>query len=194
MIRFRRRRKQNGQPGQLATRMNPALRGSEGDGNLCVCIEDLNHTYGSDDLRKQVLFDNNLELARGEIVIMTGPSGSGKTTLLTLIGALRTVQQGSVQVMGNELAGLSDRALAEVRRDIGFIFQAHNLFESLTARQNVRMALELKSLSRRQADDRAAELLAVLGLGHRVDYKPESLSGGQRQRVAIARRWPTGRR
>jgi putative ABC transport system ATP-binding protein len=187
MMRFRRRRKNNGQPQQSATRTNPALRGSDGENNLCVRIEDLNHTYGAGDLRKQVLFDNDLELARGEIVIMTGPSGSGKTTLLTLIGALRTVQQGSVQVMGAELAGLDDRALADVRRDIGFIFQAHNLFESLTARQNVRMALELKSRSRDDADARAAELLTALGLGHRMDYKPENLSGGQRQRVAIAR-------
>jgi putative ABC transport system ATP-binding protein len=185
-MRFR-RKKQNGQPLRSATRVHPALRGSDSDNNLCVRIEDLNHTYGSGELRKQVLYDNDLELSRGEIVIMTGPSGSGKTTLLTLVGALRTVQDGSVQVMGNELAGLDDRALAEVRRDIGFIFQAHNLFESLTARQNVRMALELKSLAREESEERAAELLQALGLGHRLDYKPESLSGGQRQRVAIAR-------
>ena len=107
-MRFRRRKKQNGQPLQSATRVHPALRGSDSDSNLCVRIEDLNHTYGAGELRKQVLYDNDLELARGEIVIMTGPSGSGKTTLLTLVGALRTVQEGSVQVMGNELAGLDD--------------------------------------------------------------------------------------
>jgi len=187
-MRFRRRRpKTNGQPQVLATSVNPVLRGSDGDHNLCVRIEDLSHHYGSGELKKQVLFDNNLELARGEIVIMTGPSGSGKTTLLTLIGALRTVQEGSIQVLGTELCGLDDHALTEVRRGIGFIFQAHNLFESLTARQNVRMALELKSVPREQADDRAAELLQLLGLGKRLEYKPDSMSGGQRQRVAIAR-------
>jgi len=186
-MRFRRRSKKNGQPQVSATRINPALRGADGERNLGVRIEDLNHTYGTGELRKQVLFDNDLELARGEIVIMTGPSGSGKTTLLTLVGALRTVQDGSVQVMGNELAGLNDHALAEIRRDIGFIFQAHNLFESLTARQNVRMALELKDHSRRAAEERAEELLTALGLAQRMEYKPESLSGGQRQRVAIAR-------
>jgi putative ABC transport system ATP-binding protein len=187
MMRFRRRSKTKGQPQVFATSVNPALRGQDGDRNLCVRIEDLNHWYGTGELRKQVLFDNGLELARGEIVIMTGPSGSGKTTLLTLIGALRTVQEGSIEVLGNELAGLDSQALTEMRRNIGFIFQAHNLFESLSARQNVRMALELKSVPRDEADGRAAELLELLGLGKRLDYKPESLSGGQRQRVAIAR-------
>jgi len=186
---MRLRRKQEPlKPDQVsATRFNPLLRGEAGARNLGVRINHLNHHYGEGELRKQVLFDNQLELARGEIVIMTGPSGSGKTTLLTLIGALRTVQDGSVQVMGREMAGLNDRELVEVRRDIGFIFQAHNLFASLTSRQNVRMALELKMTSRQQADERAGELLTALGLGHRMDYKPESLSGGQRQRVAIAR-------
>ena len=92
---------QTGQPQQSATRTNCPLRTRFGRQAIsCVRIEDLNHAYGAGDLRKQVLFDNDLELARGEIVIMTGPSGSGKTTLLTLIGALRTVQDGSVQVLG----------------------------------------------------------------------------------------------
>ncbi len=186
MMRFR-RAKGNDRPQVFATSVNPVLRGQDGDRNLCVRIDDLNHWYGTGELRKQVLFDNGLELARGEIVIMTGPSGSGKTTLLTLIGALRTVQQGSIEVLGNELAGLDSHALTEMRRNIGFIFQAHNLFESLTARQNVRMALELNSVPSEEADARAAELLELLGLGKRLDYKPESLSGGQRQRVAIAR-------
>ena len=132
MMRFRRRHRQNGQPQASATRINPALRGADGERNLGVRIEELNHTYGSGELRKQVLFDNDLQLAHGEIVIMTGPSGSGKTTLLTLIGALRTVQEGSVEVMGRELAGLDDRGDSwKCAAEIGFIFQAHNLFESL---------------------------------------------------------------
>ncbi|MCS6849926.1 MAG: ATP-binding cassette domain-containing protein, partial [Gemmataceae bacterium] len=114
-------------------------------------------------------------------------SGSGKTTLLTLIGGLRTVQEGSLQVLGQELFGLSNAELVAVRRRIGFIFQAHNLFASLTAYQNVRMALELYSYDPRQRDARIVELLTTLGLGHRIHYKPHQLSGGQRQRVAIAR-------
>src|SRR5947209_4264103 len=102
-----------------------------------IRIRGLNHYYGQGDLRKQVLFDNNLDVYEGQILIMTGPSGSGKTTLLTLMGTLRTVQEGS-EVLGQELAGASQAALVAARRNIGFIFQAHNLFGSLTAMQNVR--------------------------------------------------------
>jgi putative ABC transport system ATP-binding protein len=118
---------------------------------------------------------------------MSGPSGSGKTTLLTLIGALRSVQQGSVQVMGRQLGGLNKQELVEVRRQIGFIFQAHNLFESLTAFQNVQLAVNLHIASRHERRQRVTDTLTRLGLGHRLHYKPQALSGGQRQRVAIAR-------
>jgi len=120
-------------------------------------------------------------------VVMTGPSGSGKTTLLTLVGALRTLQEGSVKVLDRELNGLGPVELTDVRRDIGFIFQAHNLFESLTAIENVSMSLELKRTDRREMNRMATEMLTRLGLGHRIKYKPAALSGGQRQRVAIAR-------
>ncbi|MGO8749862.1 MAG: ATP-binding cassette domain-containing protein [Thermoguttaceae bacterium] len=154
----------------------------------------LNYYFGEGELRKQVLFDNSLEVSQGEIVIMTGPSGSGKTTLLTLIGALRTVQEGSVQVLGKELrdAGMSE--LVAVRRELGFIFQAHNLFPSLTAFQNVRMALELFPLRRDAVNRRITELLTILGMEHRIHYKPDSLSGGQKQRVAVARALAPGPR
>jgi putative ABC transport system ATP-binding protein len=152
-----------------------------------VRVSRLDHHYGQGETRSQVLFDNNLEIAPGEIVILTGPSGSGKTTLLTLVSGLRTVQSGSVRVLGRELHGLAPAELIQVRRGIGFIFQAHNLFDSLTARQNVKMALELYSRPGAEMDARATELLTALGLGHRIDYKPAQLSGGQRQRVAIAR-------
>jgi putative ABC transport system ATP-binding protein len=128
-----------------------------------------------------------LEVSPGEIVIMTGPSGSGKTTLLTLIGTLRKVQEGSAEVLDRQLLGASPAELVAARRKIGFIFQAHNLFESLTAFQNVRMALELFASDQHDAKGRITELLTTLGLGHRIHYKPESLSGGQKQRVAIAR-------
>src|SRR6476659_6547129 len=108
-----------------------------------IRIRGLNHYYGQGETRKQVLFSNHFDAYQGQIVIMTGPSGSGKTTLLTLIGTLRTVQEGSLQVLGRELAGAPSAQLVHARRDIGFIFQAHNLFVSLTALQNVRMAMEL---------------------------------------------------
>lgn len=152
-----------------------------------ICIRSLQHHFGEGDLRKQALFDNRLDVHAGEIVIMTGPSGSGKTTLLTLIGTLRTVQEGSLRVLGRELHGASPADLIATRRNIGFIFQAHNLFESLTALQNVRMGMELFDYSNEEIDRRAKALLERLGLGSRLHYKPDSLSGGQKQRVAIAR-------
>ena len=152
-----------------------------------IAVRGLNHWFGRGETRKQGLVENTLTLMPGEMVVMTGPSGSGKTTILTLIGALRTVQEGSVKVMGKEFYGLSAGKLMEVRRNIGFIFQAHNLFDSLTARQNVFMALELQNHSNKERNKRAVDMLTRLGLGSRIDYKPAQLSGGQRQRVAIAR-------
>jgi putative ABC transport system ATP-binding protein len=170
------------------TRTPDAPSSSIRQGSPAIRVDHLNHWYGDDpETRKQVLFDNHLEVAPGEIVIMTGPSGSGKTTLLSLLGALRTVQDGEVEMLGRRLNGLSAKELVGVRRDIGFIFQAHNLFASLTALQNVKMALELKETDRTHIRERAVEVLTSLGLQERIDYKPSRLSGGQKQRVAIAR-------
>ena len=152
-----------------------------------VRVRDVDYAFGEGENRKRVLHENNLELLPGEIIIMTGPSGSGKTTLLTLIGALRSVQEGEVQVLGRELSKLAPNELVEVRRGIGFIFQAHNLFDSLTARENVNMAIELTLSDPQERDRRAAAMLQEVGLGHRLEHKPHSLSGGQRQRVAVAR-------
>jgi putative ABC transport system ATP-binding protein len=156
--------------------------------NLVISIEHLNHYFGRDRLRKQVLFDINLEIAAGEIVIMTGPSGSGKTTLLTLIGGLRSAQSGSLKVLGEELCGASSQKLTEARRHHGYIFQAHNLHHSLTALQNVRMGLEVHGhISTQEMQARSAQILEQVGLGEYINYYPENLSGGQKQRVAIAR-------
>jgi len=152
-----------------------------------VRTRNLSHYFGEGEARKQVLFDNDIEVMPGEIVIMTGPSGSGKTTLLTLIGGLRTVQGGKLEVLGHDLTRLGTSELVDVRRNIGFIFQAHNLFASLTAFQNVCMSMQLHDWSQQAKHDRAVEILTLLGLGQRINYKPSSLSGGQRQRVAIAR-------
>jgi putative ABC transport system ATP-binding protein len=147
------------------------------------------HYFGTGELRKQVLFDNNLTVYPGEIIIMTGPSGSGKTTLLTLIGALRRVGEGQLTVLGQKLEGASASQLVQFRRQVGFIFQAHNLFESLTATQNVRMSLELTRPGSSMRDNTRAskEMLDRVGLANRVGHKPKQLSGGQKQRVAIAR-------
>jgi putative ABC transport system ATP-binding protein len=153
-----------------------------------IDIQNLNHYFGQGKLKKQVLFQINLKIIAGEIVILTGPSGSGKTTLLSLIGGLRSVQEGSLQHFEKELRGASEEQLVQTRRQIGYIFQAHNLLPFLTARQNVQMSIELQEhLGGRETEERAALILEEVGLGHRIDYYPDSLSGGQKQRVAIAR-------
>jgi putative ABC transport system ATP-binding protein len=153
-----------------------------------ITIQNLNHHFGERALRKQVLFDINLQISAGEIVIMTGPSGSGKTTLLSLIGGLRSVQEGSLRSVGKELKGADEKKLVQVRRYIGYIFQAHNLLPFLTARQNVQMSVELhENISKKEARAKSEAILQAVGLGERADYYPENLSGGQKQRVAIAR-------
>jgi putative ABC transport system ATP-binding protein len=152
-----------------------------------VRVDRVSHHYGEGESRNQVLFENNLEIGAGQLTIMTGPSGSGKTTLLTLIGALRSLQHGEIEVLGRGVAGLSKAELVETRRNIGFIFQMHNLFDSLSAYENVKMAMQLGGCPAEAMRARGTAILARLGLAHRVDYVPKALSGGQRQRVAIAR-------
>lgn len=153
-----------------------------------IQIRNLNHYFGEQALRKQVLFDINLELYAGEVTIMTGPSGSGKTTLLSLIGGLRSVQTGSLKNSDRELNGAAEDQLVKVRRYIGYIFQAHNLLPFLTALQNVRMSIELhEKIDRTEAVSKSEAILREVGLGDRIHYYPENLSGGQKQRVAIAR-------
>ncbi len=152
-----------------------------------VRVQRLTHHYGSGAARRRILCDVDLEIGRGEIVILTGPSGSGKSTILTLIGALRSVQEGSLNVLGSELKDASEARRAAVRKDIGFIFQTHNLVGALTARQNVEMALQLRAGPRPNIRAAARELLHGVGLLDRENYRPDQLSGGQRQRVAVAR-------
>ena len=153
-----------------------------------IHLEQVNHYYGSGALRRRILDDVSVTIRGGEIVIVTGPSGSGKTTLLTLIGALRSAQEGSVRVLDSELRGAASRELESVRRQIGYIFQAHNLLDALTASQNVQMALFLDpATSRAEARSRAEAMLDAVGIGERAQQYPSQLSGGQRQRVAIAR-------
>lgn len=154
-----------------------------------IRVAGVEHHFGTGDAQKQVLFDNHLTVQAGEIVIMTGQSGSGKTTLLTLIGTLRRVQRGELWVLGQPLHEASDAQIVRLRRRLGFIFQSHNLFSSLTALQNVRMALEqqIDRPSRSEENQRCRRMLEAVGLGDRTDYSPRRLSGGQKQRVAVAR-------
>lgn len=156
--------------------------------NKIVEIHDLDFFFGQGNLRKQILFDINLTLLAGEVAIMKGPSGSGKTTLLTLMGGLRSPQSGSLKVLGQELLGAKKAKTIQIRRNIGYIFQGHNLLKSLSARQNVQMSIELHDrVSPEQAKQQSLEILEAVGLSDRVNYYPSELSGGQKQRVAIAR-------
>ena len=153
-----------------------------------ICIQGLSHSFGVGQASLKVLLDVQLEIQRGELVILMGPSGSGKTTLLTIVGCLRSLQEGSVKLLGNELKDASERQLMLLRRHLGFIFQSHNLHESLTAIQNVRMGLDVQQLKpgvNRESASRQA--LEMVGLSDRIDYLPAQLSGGQKQRVAVAR-------
>ncbi len=153
-----------------------------------ISVKNLNHYFGNKHLRKQVLFDIKLDISAGEIVILTGPSGSGKTTLLTLMGGLRSAQEGSLKILEQEICGATKKQLTKIRQNIGYIFQAHNLMSFLTAKQNVKMSLELHDqFLDGDIDGKATKMLEQVGLGNRIDYYPEKLSGGQRQRVAIAR-------
>ena len=153
-----------------------------------ITVKNLNHYFGNGALAKQILFDINLEIYPGEVTILTGESGSGKTTFLSLIGGLRSIQEGSLNVLGNELYGAKEDKLVKIRRNIGYIFQSHNLLPFLTATQNVQMSVELqKNFSPKKAQALSQAMLEIVGLGHRVHYYPNYLSGGQKQRVAIAR-------
>lgn len=156
--------------------------------DLIANVQGLNHWFGSGEVKKQALFDVNLTLKRGSFTVLMGPSGSGKTTVLTLIGCLRAVQDGSLQLLQNELRGASEAQLVALRRRLGFIFQAHNLHESLTATQNVMMGVQVhEGVAEQTAKAAAFHALGLVGLADRASYLPANLSGGQKQRVAVAR-------
>jgi putative ABC transport system ATP-binding protein len=142
------------------------------------------------DGKKQVTALNtvNLQIGKGEMVSLVGPSGSGKSTLLNLIGGLDKPSTGEIALDGAVLSGLSDDALTKLRRDkIGFIFQFFNLLPTLSCLENVSLPLHLRGWKKAQIEERAHELLNLVGLGKRLEHLPEELSGGERQRVAIAR-------
>ena len=153
-----------------------------------VSINNLSHFYGRNENKKQVLNNVTLNIQKGELVLLKGPSGCGKTTLLTLIGALRTCQSGDLTVLNNQLNGASRKTRQRLRRNIGMIFQGHNLLRCLTAEQNVQMGADLlRNLTYLQRREIARKWLSAVGLEDHHKKLPSGLSGGQKQRVAIAR-------
>ena len=148
----------------------------------------LTKTYAQGEAATRALDEVTLDLYGGELALLVGPSGSGKTTLLSIMGCILRPTSGSLRVLGDEVTRLAERDLPAIRRErIGFIFQAFNLFQTLTALQNVALALDLKGVSGRAARDKAAALLDEVGLSAKLGAYPADLSGGQKQRVAIAR-------
>ena len=130
----------------------------------------------------------SITLLPGELTLLMGPSGSGKTTLLSILGCIMAPTSGSLKIAGQSTAGLRPEELAKIRRDhIGFIFQSYNLFPTLNAIENVRIALDVRGVTGYQATSRAEEVLRDVGLGHRLMNYPGNLSGGEQQRVAVAR-------
>ncbi|AEI99991.1 ABC exporter ATP-binding subunit, DevA family [Nitrosomonas sp. Is79A3] len=156
--------------------------------SIAINVDRLNFSFGSGVLTQPVLKNATITIQQGEIVLITGPSGSGKTTFLTIIGGLRQAFHGSVIVLDQQLINSDEQAKIKIRKQIGYIFQQHNLLKSLTALQNVSMTLEMSNtMTEQQRLERSAEMLVAVGLGDRLDYKPDQLSAGQRQRVSIAR-------
>lgn len=149
-----------------------------------IKLRDIQKSFG--DLK--VLKGIDLEIHEKEIVSIVGPSGSGKTTLLQIMGTLDKPDQGSIEIKGKKIDGLKDKELAIFRnQEIGFIFQFHQLLPEFTAVENIMMPALIGGLSKSKAQDRAMELLDLLGLKERTEHKPNELSGGEKQRVAVAR-------
>ncbi|MGM0559785.1 MAG: ABC transporter ATP-binding protein [Pseudomonadota bacterium] len=155
-----------------------------------IHLQDLHLTYRGTAAEVHVLRGITLSIARGETVSLVGPSGSGKTSLLMVSAGLERATGGRIEVAGQDIGRLDEDGLAEFRRDrIGIVFQDFHLIPTMTARENVAVPLEFAGRS--EAFERAAEVLADVGLDHRLDHYPGQLSGGEQQRVALARAFAT---
>jgi putative ABC transport system ATP-binding protein len=148
----------------------------------------LSKTFGRGDLAVTAVRSVDLRVARGEVVLVDGPSGSGKTTLLLMLGALLEPTSGSVVVDGDDIWALPERRRPSLRaHHFGFVFQDFNLLGALTAAENVTLAANLAGVTGHEARQRATSALERVGLGRRIDFRPDQLSGGEKQRVAVAR-------
>jgi len=153
-----------------------------------VATVDLEKNYKLGEVTVDALRGVTITLKKGEFVAVMGPSGSGKTTLLNLIGALDRPSKGDVYVGGEDLSKMSDRNLTSIRRKkIGFVFQFYNLIPVLTAFENVELPMLIAGVPKKEREERATQLLKIVGLVDRAHHRPDELSGGEQQRVAIAR-------
>ena len=157
-------------------------------GEQVISIENLKKTYVMGSEQVHALKDVSLNIKKNEYVALMGPSGSGKSTLMNLLGCLDTPTSGNYLLNGNNVSVMTDSELASIRnKEIGFVFQTFNLLPRLSTLDNVALPLVYSGMSKSDREDRAADVLESVGLGDRMDHKPNELSGGQRQRVAIAR-------
>ncbi len=155
---------------------------------IAVRAEGLEKVYGEGDVQVRAVDGVDLEVRRGEVVLIMGPSGSGKTTLLSMLGAMLRPTSGRVLVDGTDLTALPEKRLPDFRaRRFGFVFQDFNLLANLTARENVQLPMDLAGVPRGESRERASRILSALGLRERLEFLPEKLSGGEKQRVSIAR-------
>ena len=153
-----------------------------------IVAEDVGKTFGTGQRQSVILRGVSLSVSQGEVVFLVGPSGSGKTTLLSILGCILTPDSGRVEVLGAEVSRLDARQLTAFRRrHLGFIFQSFNLFPTLSALDNIRLALTMRGVPMKTATRQSAELLNQMGLWHRSHLRPGHLSTGECQRVAIAR-------
>lgn len=158
-------------------------------------VSGLTKTFGHGEAEVHAVDGVDLALHTGELVLIMGPSGSGKTTLLTMVGGLLRPTAGSVRIAGVDIDSLGEARLTAVRRQtVGFVFQSFNLWESLSVRENVELALNIGGQNGGRARAKATELLQSLGLGHRLNFRSRDLSGGEKQRVSIARALANGPR
>lgn len=153
-----------------------------------IKINKLSKIYNGTAVEVRAVDGVDLSFEQGEFTAIVGPSGSGKTTFLNLLGGLDRPTSGDVIVDNSNIWSLSDRKIIDFRlRNIGFVFQAYNLIPVLTAKENVEFIMELQGISKKERFERTKELLEAVGLGDRMDSRPNKLSGGQQQRVAVAR-------
>lgn len=153
-----------------------------------ITITDLNRVFRTQDLETTALSNINLQVDKGEFVAIMGPSGCGKSTLLSILGMLDSPSSGSFEFEGKNIAGYSEKQLAELRKAaVGFVFQSFNLIDELTVYENVELPLQYLNISKAERKQRVEAILKRVAIDHRAEHLPQQLSGGQQQRVAVAR-------